>query len=1125
MIGCSETLKKIISEAEGLRQKAGNGYLCQEHVLLALLVHVRDAGGKEMVNMELKLALEQIPDAGDDNQMLIERMNSGIALLKNRDGRGESSFESVLDQAKISAMVNGHKEVTVDIVMRKIAQNASSSISRAYRQADLQSRNRENPKAPFPDLLQKQADRKKVQQDFDFDLFDDFFDKGSRVQGMLDPVKQLQQQLRKVVYGQDNAIASLVAGYFHAKSQEFSGNRGEKPMATFLFAGAPGVGKTFLAEQAAGALGLPFRRFDMSSFSDKEASLEFSGTDKVYRNAHEGLVTGFVRQNRRCVVLFDEIEKAHINIIHLFLQILDKAQLKDSFTGENVSFTNAIIIMTTNAGRELYENMDSQSGLISRKVILNALKNDVNPNTGIPYFPPAICSRFATGNVVMFNPLGPRDLVRIALSRMQEYADTFSRSNAIRVTFDERIATALLFAEGGKVDARALGSRADHFISEEVYNWLKFAYEKQPEKTTKLQSILIKLELAQSQKEAVELFVPERSAQVLLYSEDIHAYDHFPETQDLVLHRISDAESAKKLIETEDIDFVICDILSGAKRDALNMEDTPSAGRRLFETFRKEQLPFYVYCPKGSSINPEERQALLEQGAHDVFPYQSRIRTLFALKDIRSQIHCEAKLRALARVNKVLSFDCTYKWGTEENTGVITLRNLRISPAIDAEDRTEIAECTSVETTFGDIIGAEDAKGELMDFISYLKDPKSYARNRIPAPRGVMLYGPPGTGKTMLAKALAKESGATFIAAQGNQFLKDVTGSAAAEVKRLFAIGRKYAPSILFIDEIDIIGKNRMLGVTARAEEAVNALLNEMDGFSTNPNRPVFVLAATNFDVSYGSKSQLDPALLRRFDRRIYVDLPDKYDRVRFIRQRLEKSGKQLDSAVLENIAVRSTGMSLAELEAVVDFALRCMLRTGSDILTPQMLDEAFETYRFGEKTQWNKEVLRRVAVHESGHALVGYYSGKRVNYITVSGRSTFAGYMQEDGDESPIRTRKQLREHIRCYLAGRAAELEFLGDEEGVSTGAASDLRAATAVAMKMITIFGMDSSYGLASVEDGDNREAAIDLCNEILREEMEAARKLIADNREKVQHLVDILAEKNHLMGPAIESILKG
>ncbi len=939
---------------------------------------------------------------------------------------------------------------------------------------------------------------------------------------MLPPVKNLHRWLLETVYGQDQAVSALVSGYFDALSQSAARRREGKPMATFLFAGAPGVGKTFLAETAAKALDLPYCRFDMSSFADKEGYLEFSGTDKVYRNAHEGLVTGFVNKNPQCVLLFDEIEKAHPNIIHLFLQILDKAMLKDSFTGENVSFKDALIIMTTNAGRPLYESQEFGGRTPSRKVVLQALANDINPQTNAPYFPAAICSRFATGNVVMFNPLGPLDLMRIAKFRISEYCDGFRFYHRANVEVDERLPAVLLYAEGGKVDARSLGGRADTFISQELYNWFKFAYEASPTQINDIRSVEIKLDLSHCRNGVTELFAPREQATVLLYGERPEEYRNFEDNQDFCYLRAQTPKEAAEYLRTREIAFAVCDITTGEKRNSLNIEDTPSSGRRMFETFLKEEIPFYVLNPHDEFINAEERQALLEQGSGGLVRVGFPLEIQRQMEGIRSALHFAEKLRDLSRANKVLTYDSSYEWGKNKHIGLIRIENLRISPAIDAEDQQEVTDRPPAEVTFADVIGAESAKEELQDFIAYLKDPRQYARNGIRAPKGVLLYGPPGTGKTMLAKAMAKQSGATFIATHGNQFLKSSLGGSAAEVNRIFAVARKYAPAVLFIDEIDIIAKNRMAGA-AHSEEAVNALLNQMDGFSTNPARPVFVLAATNFEVGYGRESALDPAVLRRFDRRIYVDLPDKEDRVQFIRNRLKKSNMKVERSALHNIALRSTGMSLAELENVIDFALRGMLRNNKKVLTAGMLDEALEIYRFGDRIDWDEDTLRRIALHEAGHALVSDRCGRRPNYVTISGRASFGGYMQAEENSSPFSTQKQLRDRICVALAGRACETVFMGKEEGITTGAASDLQAATELAMEMITVFGMSESRGLATVKATADQEESLRLCNEILDREMARAEGLIRENKEAVQRLADALMAKNHLMGPTIQKIL--
>ena len=240
--------------------------------------------------------------------------------------------------------------------------------------------------------------------------------KGKQTGMFVDIVKRtdaIREILSKSVYGQDHAISAFASGYFQAELTAATQKHRDKPKATFLFAGPPGTGKTFLSEQVATALKLPFMRFDMSEYSDKESNLEFAGSDKVYKNGSEGNVTGFVAKNPKCILLFDEVEKAHLNIIHLFLQILDAGRLRDNYTDEEVSFTDAIIIFTTNAGRQMYEDDSINLLTASRKSILQALSTDVNPITGSALFPPAICSRFAFGNVIMFNHMSANHLCKL----------------------------------------------------------------------------------------------------------------------------------------------------------------------------------------------------------------------------------------------------------------------------------------------------------------------------------------------------------------------------------------------------------------------------------------------------------------------------------------------------------------------------------------------------------------------------------------------------------------------------------------------------------------------------------------------------------------------------------------
>ena len=1105
----SDILNRVFTTATNLRDKYRCSNISQLHIIAAFVeLFIKNDSFAD--SPEVTKSLELLNFSEDLLSPLVTEIYKHLEQNPLTPYEEVSALEDCLGACDITCTFDNKDEVSTDILIENILSQLTETTNTVLLNGGWEGSKAAAKKADKPRysyITNKDSGLYGEEVDFESMTLSD----------VVSPIKTLQSHLCERIYGQDEAISAIVSGYFNSLVGDYEYGRSKKPAATFLFAGAPGVGKTYLAQVAAKALHLPFRRFDMSSFSDKEATLEFSGSDRVYKASHEGLVTGFVKSHPRCVLLFDEIEKAHINIIHLFLQILDAGTLKDSHTGRNVSFKNAIIIMTTNAGKSLYENLEPGAPMPGRKVIVNALATETNPVTGQRFFPEAICSRFAAGNIVLFNPLGAQELLKICDSTIRQYSQNFISRFAIRLDFDENLCAALLFAEGGKADARTLKGRTTNFISSELYNWIKFAYERSANALNETEDITITVDASG---ETAELFEPQKIPYVLFYSENADAYSKIKSIEGYELLFANDKKCAEDFINNYDIAFAVCDIF-GAAKFTLNIEDTASDGRKLMDTLINERVPTFVYCAFEHTINHEERQALLENGAYGFFEEEDEDNADVALDNICRRVHTEKTLRELARSRKVLSFDCVYNRDDSMNSGTIELVNLRIVPAIDAEDQKDVAGITATDTTFDSIVGAEDAKAELKGFMAYLKEPKAYARKGIPAPRGVILYGPPGTGKTMLAKALAHESGAAFIATQGNAFLSSKTGSGAAEVKRLFALARKYAPTVLFIDEIDIIAKDRI--TDGRADEVVNALLNEMDGFSTNPSRPVFVLAATNFDVAFGRKSALDPALLRRFDRRIFVDLPDKRDRLTFIKSRLEGCNQPLAEAVIQNIALRSTGMSLAELEAIIDFALRSMMQRGEISLTAEMLDEAFETYRYGEKTVWDESVLRRIAIHETGHALVSYTCGNKPLYITISGRSHFGGYSHFHMDDGPLRTKRQLLGDIRICLAGRAAELVFFGSEEGVSTGSESDLKRATQIALQMITVHGMVNEHGIMSNGEAPLGGDTARLCKELLDSELNNAIKLITKNKNAVERLVNALVEKNHLLGNEFEKIL--
>ena len=433
------------------------------------------------------------------------------------------------------------------------------------------------------------------------------------------------------------------------------------------------------------------------------------------------------------------------------------------------------------------------------------------------------------------------------------------------------------------------------------------------------------------------------------------------------------------------------------------------------------------------------------------------------------------------------------------------------------------------KTTFADVAGADEEKEELQEIVEFLKDPKKYDALGARIPKGVLMVGPPGTGKTLLARATAGEAGVPFFSISGSDFVEMYVGVGASRVRDLFDQAKKSAPAIIFIDEIDAIGRKRGEGNSAHGEEmALNALLTEMDGFSVDPRRPVFVMAATNFDVEEGKGGLgvIDPALARRFDRRVLVDLPNEEEREQLLRMLLKKQpGNTVTDGMIQRTASRTMGLSPAALTGMVESASRMAVKAGKP-LDDGMLDEAHELMRYGAKKEWGYEYLERVARHESGHAFLCYLGGNTPSYLTIVARGDHGGYMEHSSkDMGPLSTREEMLARIRTSLGGRAAEIAYYGEEEGVSTGASGDLEQATRTAAAMLCAYGMDGDFGLAAMDLKEalrDREARARI-NTLLGREMANTVDIIRQNKPRIDRMVDALMKKNKLTGAEMEVLL--
>lgn len=411
------------------------------------------------------------------------------------------------------------------------------------------------------------------------------------------------------------------------------------------------------------------------------------------------------------------------------------------------------------------------------------------------------------------------------------------------------------------------------------------------------------------------------------------------------------------------------------------------------------------------------------------------------------------------------------------------------------------------DTTFADVAVHPETLQAMEDLVAFLKTPEKFRRLGARPPKGVMLYGPPGTGKTLLARALAGEAHAPFFAMSGADFVQVYVGVGASRVRELFKKARKAGGGVIFIDEIDAIGKRRDSGNDER-EQTLNALLTEMSGFSGADG--IMVLAATN------RLDTLDSALLRegRFDRRIRIDLPDLEQRERILR--VHARNKPFSEEVnLSDLAAQTVMFSGAQLEALLNEAAIRAGRQGKDTIGQDEIDRAFYAVAAGEDCpgRMREEEKRITACHEAGHALVTrlLMPESRIKRVTIipSSRGA-AGYSMSVSPDRMMHTKKELQAMIAAALGGRAAEEMMLG-KDNVTTGAAGDLAKAREIAGKMAGDFAMGEGIG----EKEDTKR--------LLTEGMESARRLLTQHREAFLRLAEMLMEKETLNEAEISACL--
>ena len=932
---------------------------------------------------------------------------------------------------------------------------------------------------------------------------------------------EMRKALKEDLFGQDAAINEFVQGYMQYLMNGASKER--KHPAVFLFAGPSGTGKSSLAKAVKDHLHYDFKQFDMTGFSDHQSPVILIGHTPAFKDAREGTLTGFVRQHPKSVVLLDEIEKAHLNVKNLFLQILEDGVLHDDFHDEDVDFSDTILIFTTNAGKSLYEASERKLSLLPKETVINALRKEKREFDELA-IPPALLSRLSAGRLVMFDHIDVSSLLKIIENRLKRYAEEFELRQHISIEYDRDVAASILYSIGASADARRASAQTDHFITNQIMNMVRNMDASDSEASGKIRKIRFTCDPGNDPK-IVSLFKADRDLKTLFFGfkkkhESLRVDD---------IDRAANVEDALKKLSEGDYELFLCDIhywnlkQLDERVQPLSAVKEQTNGRILMERVLDEypHIPVYVIEDGQKKFNNADRVALQQMGVRGTLDIDDRS---FGAKidQIREGLAKERHIYELGRSNSSLAFNTIEYVSADGSEVEIRLCEYEITTSIQAGDEESVLDKMSLpDDTFGDIIGQEHVKSEMEFFIRYLKDPRSFREHINSVPKGLLLYGPAGTGKTMLARAFAHEAGLAFLATQGNDF---IGMNGADEIHRIFATARKYAPAAIFIDEVDALAKART-GYDTQRESALTALLVEMDGFKKDQNRPVFVIAATNYNIE-GDQMSLDPAVVRRFDNQLFVDLPDKKDRLEVLKKEFaaHKDVFRLSDGEIDNIATRTVGRSFAWLRNMINMALRTMIMKGWDHIDDEKIEYALETFSDGQERKHSDEVILATARHEAGHALISRYFGNRPAYITITSRGNYGGYVQSVYDEDKVTfTREELLKRIAVSMGGRAAEIVCYGKDEGINSGASSDLAAATRVAEMMISAYGMDDEYGMAAFTPDLNDPIFRNKVSEMMKEQMDRDIGIISEYRDVFDELVAELVKKNHLSEEEIEKVL--
>ena len=689
----STAMRFVMMRAQGEATACGME-LYPEHLFLGLLklsevtanAVAPNSRHKQEMDQDIKLVSAHLEALGIDSgaaRKKLRRMFRNEVLA----GNGESAIANIL--AKAAAMGDGNIVTSSNVLF--VLTNEPTPLLAVFSPLSPQ-----HPVSPMDD----EQNPEQKQANIDFGI--------TYLPKLTDRIRHLRYALLDKVYGQDHVIHAFAEGMFHAEVLAAADDARKKPRAIFVFIGPQGVGKTFLAEQAAQILAIPFKRFDMNNYTDHQSHTILNGLASGYKESNPGQLTGFVKDNPHCILLFDEIEKAHQNTIQVFLKILEEGILYDHCTEQTVSFKDTIIIFTTNAGKQLYEgDYKANAAVITRQTILKALETDTHPQTGKPFFPVAICPHLSTSYPMIFNHLQAHDLEKISTGEFIRFCSQFEKQYNIKVAADRLLSTILLFAEGGLVNARTLRAQTELFFKNEIFKLCQLWGDNINVALKKLKSIKFEVKTEKLSADVISLFHNPEPAEILFFGDVRLAEKIRLQTTNMIIHHTKTIDDALKILSDRNICFVLLELFTDQHTDTNSIdihsgkdENIPNTNTmysfdhvpiasssiqesRIFFKLLRERItdvPIYLLESEKFKIDRELLTSFVRAGIQGKLSFSSGENSVFVeeITDICTQVYMQTIATGLAAQHKSLTFESAPKLSSDQTQAFIRLRDFAV---------------------------------------------------------------------------------------------------------------------------------------------------------------------------------------------------------------------------------------------------------------------------------------------------------------------------------------------------------------------------------------------------------------------------------------------------------------